>query len=228
MRNDRLNKQTLDAIGKKLVKSEAGRTPDIESIVSNPHLFASIKARIASGDRGESKLSPAFAFSTFIRTHMAALAGAAAVLVLVVGAINLLDTGRGVVAVNQIQIPVVDLPDTARPVFPPRGTETGKLSAGRANKDDIRVEKAVYKPVAIDRPRNTRPMPEPERDFYPVAYTGDPNETAGGGRIIRVDLKRSSLFALGVNLPLENDEETVKADLLVGSDGVTRAVRVVN
>ena len=40
-------------------------------------------------------------------------------------------------------------------------------------------------------------------------------------------MPRSALFAMGVNIPLENDAEVVKADLLVGTDGVTRAIRVV-
>lgn len=224
MRKVSPNKQTLDAIGKKLVKSEAGRTPDIESIVSNPYLFASVKARIASDCDGSGQ-SPAFALTSFIRSHMAAIAGAAAVLVLVVGALSLLDTGRGVVAVQSFQIPEA-LPDVARPVLPLQGTETGKLSAGRAIKDEIRAEKIVAT-RSNERVYEPRKYAEPVRDFYPVAYTGDPNETAGGGRIIRVEMKRSSLFALGLNLPLENDEETVRADLLVSSDGVTRAVRVV-
>jgi len=68
---------------------------------------------------------------------------------------------------------------------------------------------------------------DPDEDFYPVSYSGDPDEM-GGGRIIRVELPRSTLFAMGVNIPLENDSPTIKADLLVGRDGVTRAVRVVN
>jgi hypothetical protein len=67
---------------------------------------------------------------------------------------------------------------------------------------------------------------EPEREFYPVTYVGD-GESTRGGRVVRVDLPRSSLFAMGVNVPLENESPTVKADLLIGPDGVTRAIRFV-
>jgi hypothetical protein len=42
-----------------------------------------------------------------------------------------------------------------------------------------------------------------------------------------VDLPRSSLAAMGVVLPVENGPDTVKADLLISSDGVTRGVRFV-
>jgi hypothetical protein len=32
---------------------------------------------------------------------------------------------------------------------------------------------------------------------------------------------------MGMNVPLENESPTVKADILVGPDGVTRAIRLV-
>jgi hypothetical protein len=76
--------------------------------------------------------------------------------------------------------------------------------------------------------RSTRPekVPTPSRiEFYPVSYTGDPSEIAGG-RVVRVELSRQALFAMGANIPLENGVENVKADLLIGPDGVTRAVRL--
>ena len=61
----------------------------------------------------------------------------------------------------------------------------------------------------------------------PVTYTGDNGESARGGRVIRVEVSRATLFAMGINVPLENESPTVKADLLVGPDGVTRAIRLV-
>jgi hypothetical protein len=47
------------------------------------------------------------------------------------------------------------------------------------------------------------------------------------GRVIRVDLPRASLISLGVNIPLENDKQIIKTDLLIGPDGVPRAIRLV-
>src|SRR5438874_326484 len=77
------------------------------------------------------------------------------------------------------------------------------------------------------RKRQTNTNHEPAGEFYALSTGYDQDETTGGGRIIRVDMPRSSLFALGVNIPLENDAEVVKADLLIGSDGMTHAIRVV-
>jgi 2-polyprenyl-6-methoxyphenol hydroxylase-like FAD-dependent oxidoreductase len=43
-----------------------------------------------------------------------------------------------------------------------------------------------------------------------------------------VTLPRASLVALGANISLEGDSQNVTADLLVGADGVPRAIRVVD
>ena len=94
-------------------------------------------------------------------------------------------------------------------------------------------ERAVYRQprnAAPIRPQNASLEPDAEtvKEFYPVTYTGDTGETVRGGRVIRVDVPRSTLFAMGLNVPLENESPTVKADLLVGPDGVTRAIRLVD
>jgi len=220
MRDRKLNKQELDAIGKMLVMSDARRAVDIDAIVTNPQLFASVRSRIAAVETPE----PVDRWFVFTGFRVAAFGAAAAVLLLVVGAFSLLDTGRGVVAVDTIQIPP-QVADVARPVFPPQEVKASKLSAGRANKVDIKREKAI--PVRSNIRTSPQIELEPNAEFLAVAYTGDPHETAAGGRIIRVDMKRSSLYALGIDLPLENGDDRVKADLLVGADGVTRGVRIV-
>lgn len=222
MQNRKLDDQTLDALGKKLIMSDARRVADVDAIVSNPRLFAAVRARIASVEPPEPRAS----WFTLTRFNVGAFSAAAAVLLLVVGAFSLLDTGRGVVAVNTIQNSP-EVADVARPVFPPQGIQVGKLSAGRANKFETKSEKV--EPRLASQSTSRRPtVVEPDAEFVAVSYTGDPHETSGGGRIIRVDMKRSSLYALGIDVPLENAGDTVKADLLIGADGVTRGVRIVD
>ncbi|MEQ1644186.1 MAG: hypothetical protein ABL959_12135 [Pyrinomonadaceae bacterium] len=221
MQNRKLDNQTLDAIGKKLIVSDARRVADVDTIVSNPTIFAAVRARIAAVETPEPRAS----WFMLTRFNVAAFSSATVVLLLVIGAFSLLDTGRGVVAVNTIQIPDVS-PEIARPVFPPQGKKSGKLSAGRANKIDVRSEERTARKANI--PSDRRRTIEPDAEFVAVSYTGDPHETSGGGRIIRVDMKRSSLYALGIDVPLENAGDTIKADLLIGADGVTRGVRIVD
>lgn len=69
---------------------------------------------------------------------------------------------------------------------------------------------------------------ETEAVFYPLAFGGDLEEAKKGGQIIRVELTRSSLLALGLNPPGENETLKITTDLLISSDGVARGIRFVS
>ena len=63
-------------------------------------------------------------------------------------------------------------------------------------------------------------------DFMPL---GDMNTIVlqDGGQIIRVKLRRSELLRFGFPVNMERYNENVKADVLVGVDGLARAIRFV-
>jgi len=46
--------------------------------------------------------------------------------------------------------------------------------------------------------------------------------------LVRVELPRSSMIALGFTVSAERAAEPVEADVMLGLDGVARAVRFVN
>jgi hypothetical protein len=48
-----------------------------------------------------------------------------------------------------------------------------------------------------------------------------------GGQIIRVKLHRSALVKFGIPVNMERYNENVKADVLIGVDGLARAIRFV-
>ncbi len=221
-----LDKKMLDAIGRKLVESDLLSVDEIDSIIGNPGLFQQVNRRIiavqnGSGARHDQKRRG------WVPAAAASFASLAIVAVLATAIIERNNVGTAIPAVTYIQVPDA-APDVARPDVPPKPIVI-KPSAGRALTPTARVEDASFRPRTARTPlvSSSTDTRVPEAEFYPVAYTGDPAETAGGGRIIRVDLNRSSLFALGVNMPLENDVAMVKADLLIGADGVTRAIRLV-
>jgi hypothetical protein len=62
--------------------------------------------------------------------------------------------------------------------------------------------------------------------FIPLTYTGGVASDAGI-MIVRVEVPRATLLSLGLPLNLERGNSHVKADLLVGDDGITRAIRFV-
>ena len=63
-------------------------------------------------------------------------------------------------------------------------------------------------------------------DFMPL---GDfnPASLQDGGQIVRVKMRRSALVRFGLPVNMERYNENVKADVLVGSDGLAHAIRFV-
>lgn len=225
MQNRDLNDKELDRIAAMVVRSGSVRESELEDIVRNPALFDQVRARISAGP---SRPSAAFVVLGFIRRNAAAVSG---VLLISIAAISF-----GVFRSKSTQpvtvagpAPVTD--DHKQPTYT-TFTEPDQMVEPRPAPD---VERFRPRRIPVERVRTPKISPQKTSttvdqggDFYAVSYAGDPNETQRGGRIIRVDMPRSALFAMGVNIPLENDDaEVVKADLLVGNDGVTRAIRIV-
>lgn len=224
MLKGKIDRSELDAIGKTLVRQAFDRRPDVEKILADPYLFARIKARINAGNESSDVVSSPLITIFSLRKVMGS--GLAAVLIAVIVGLSFLSS-KETALTNDIQT-LPQRADVARPLDPPQ-VIVDKFSQSRATNFDMpRAEK-----IAVRGGRKRSPQPnrnvefDSDGEFYPVTYSGDIEEAATSGRVIRVDLDRSSLFALGVNLPLENDVEIVKADLLVGRDGVTRAIRLV-
>ncbi len=230
MNKRNLQNSELDLIGRKLIERGSLPSADIEKILSNSNLFSLVNERIAAD--GKTPAATVFAGSylfSFVRRNAVAFAGVAVMIVAAIAAVSLLRTEKDEIAANAVQHPAAVTPVAARPDNLPPQVVGRNLNPGRAQDRDLRYEKAVERQTAnadVRRPRKAANI-EPDANFYAISYAGDPEETSVGGRIIRVDLKRSSLLAMGINLPLENDDGPVKADLLVGSDGVTRAIRVI-
>lgn len=68
---------------------------------------------------------------------------------------------------------------------------------------------------------------EEQPQFFALAGLRPSEIAVDGSRIIRVELPRASLVTLGVNVALDSDKQLIKTDLLVGPDGVPRAIRLV-
>jgi hypothetical protein len=48
-----------------------------------------------------------------------------------------------------------------------------------------------------------------------------------GGIVVRVEIARDQLATLGLPFDLERADEIIKADIVLGDDGVARAIRLV-
>ena len=64
-------------------------------------------------------------------------------------------------------------------------------------------------------------------DFFPIGYGTTPN-LQEGGQLLRVELPRAAVARFGLPVNMDRPSETVKADVLVGADGLAQAIRFVH
>lgn len=78
----------------------------------------------------------------------------------------------------------------------------------------------------LGRP-NAAPEVEVATEFFSLTYDSDLTQLEGG-HVVRVLLPHSALATFGLPMNVERDSEPVKADVVVGNDGLARAIRFVH
>ena len=76
----------------------------------------------------------------------------------------------------------------------------------------------------MPKPRPAQENREVVTEFISVIYDPEPVDH---GRMVRVRLPRSALAAFGLPMNEQRAEETIQADVVLGEDGLARAVRFV-
>ncbi len=84
------------------------------------------------------------------------------------------------------------------------------------------------RPSAAPITKQSKPSGNSEiaTDFMPLTYGGAAN-LADGGRMVRVELPRSAMASFGLPVNMDRANERVKADVLLGVDGLAHAIRFV-
>jgi hypothetical protein len=118
--------------------------------------------------------------------------------------------------------PIVSTPD-----FQP-ATNRNQALARRRHPGKARSDSIVATPDLAAAP--VLPTTDAERevatDFVPVGY-GSALDLQDGGQLVRVELPRFALARFGLPLNMDRADEDIKADVLVGADGLARAIRFV-
>jgi hypothetical protein len=241
-----LQNEKLDRIRRRLIASASVPDSELEKILQSPQLFDRVKTRIKAEHRREDRQTKSFfgagrGLSALNRQKT--FAAAAFLMFITFGALGFIvlknpDSSPQSVAerisLPQTQFPADDRKSEPSDIFeaPPEIVKTKNFA--RQSRPNIR--KAVLKNEAAASPKRLRQRKnsvkrhaeiEPEAEFYALNYHGAALENGEDLRIIRTELSRSSLFALGVNVTIENESEKIKTDLLVGADGVAKAIRLV-
>jgi hypothetical protein len=217
--------------GKAAAVLAAGRLTDeeVERIASGPHLMASVWARIEA-EKAASFAEPiAETGKPFIFDWWAAFAAMAFLIVIAGGTAVYLRTGNKLPVVAKA--PEQNFQNRTSIATPTIGYPESASHAAVPKQNRPHFERAAFRPAAgkvhpVRRTSQASLPPPPPLEFYTLPAVQDTAEAVKDARIVTVELPRASLVALGANIPLEGDKQLVKADLLVGPDGVPRAIRL--
>src|SRR5262249_46081188 len=108
-------------------------------------------------------------------------------------------------------------------------TERRRRSRGPRPRSGNRLQ--LNKPFIRDSITSYAGGNENTTDFFPLSYSDDQkpmeSEEVIRVQVIRVQMPRPALIAFGLPVNIERADVPVKADLLVGEDGLARAIRFV-
>lgn len=242
MRKRNLQNERLDQIGRRLLEAASVENSEIEKIVAAPKLFDAIKARIKTEEqrRAPKSFLASRGFTAFWNWQSFS-AVSAAVLLLFLSVFGLVWFDRLEQQIEHVSVPAVEndfgaleplsLPQTFTAL--PKNSQTearlgktpvtvrqvaAKIEKTEKRKSSVKA-KSERKPKSIDKKTSS--------EFYALTYAGNIGSEGEQLQIVRTELSPSSLFSMGVNLPIENSPEKIKADLLIGTDGIARAIRFV-
>jgi hypothetical protein len=125
------------------------------------------------------------------------------------------------------------------PEIPPRETERSPHLPAKATlhaNGQATVERSRPDRTAWQSGRTKAQMendatfdqPEIATEFVPLSYGESLSSSLEGGQLVRVQLPRATLLSFGFPMSEERAPEPIKADVLLGEDGVARAIRFVH
>ena len=219
MKKQELSKQDIFRLGDKVLNAVRLPEEEVDRIVALPRLFDSVKFAIDSRDMTEQKEGRPVLHVLRWEAAVATLS----VFAFLAAAVWFSDLiWHGNTSPEVARTLVTDLAPVDVPASDPEDPESYAIEQPAE-----RRRKAIATPRTRKKSKNV-PAPERFTKFYSITYAGDLQESEENGQLVRVELPRESLFAMGITIPTENVADKIKTDLLIGEDGIVRAIRLVN
>ena len=113
------------------------------------------------------------------------------------------------------------------PSIPQPSVATNELTVNRLKSRAVRhTPRRRVLPAQIV-PAGENQLVANNNEFIPLTYAADP-QTLRNGLLVRVEVPRATLLAMGLPLNAERAAAKIKADVMMGEDGVAYAIRFVN
>ena len=218
----------------------AARLNDERALTHHLRVVASTAKSISASEKVEARLLAAFAAQSLVRAQPIRLASETRYWLAAIAAVLLMVCGLFVTRFWHVRpsqsARIVNVGETPATVTQERSEAVGPRSPSeekiqnRLASADItrsirhRKERELLSAASFRSPKllNT----EITTDFFPVTYDGAANLDAGG-QIVRVELPRTTMASFGLPVNMERADEKIKADVLLGVDGLAHAIRFV-
>jgi hypothetical protein len=245
MNKQNLQNEKLDRISRKLFKTARVPSSEIDRIIDSPELFEAIKTQIRikqSDSRPKGIIGKWIKYPVWSWQTAGVALGILAIFLIGIASLIAQKESDTTNIADQTVAPNISLPTTAltetvqAPQYFERRADHKQNSAilsksRNLSERTVLRSKVNHLPKPKPNPKILNRMPETknpeEGGFYPLTFAGNLNDSEEELQILRVELPRASLVALGLILPVENEDAQIKTDLLVSSDGITRAIRLV-
>ncbi len=196
-----------------------------------------VEATLLAAFRARAAASPEIPAKGWRRSRWAMAAAAAGLLILALTVSRLISSSASNRESRQngfSALTVSPSPANTESPVPTVSSSEQKLVAAR----DERLKPRLARPRSRFNRRSFEKAIEPEEvlDFYPareIATDFIPTVYGGlgwpldSGQLLRIQMPRSALAAFGLPINYERADEPIKAEVLVGADGLARAIRFV-
>lgn len=226
-----LQNEKPDKFGRELLAAAKVPDAEIEKIVTAPQLFQRVRANIEA-EKSRRQTKSIFTVPNFQFWNWQKLGLAFAVLaVLIFGAAIFSFRISPPETAKQAAVEEPPVLESAKPpdeILPPQNSPDDFQPRRIAARTKIKKQSLTSQNSARKSKVSPPSKIENQTDapFVALTFAGDFDER-DERQIVRVEMSRSKLLALGVAVQTENEGERIKADLLVGADGVARAIRLV-
>lgn len=235
--NRKLSDEQLDRIAENLVREFALDDETLDEIAASPQLWRNVRRQIEAEKSRRAK-SWFFVFRPPIIAF-----GAAAVTLFVLSGVWFLNTKTDAPIAR---IKAVETPQTTDEIVsPPSETQDANVAEKRRAPQNVVPQttkvfpkktapkisvsaKTVTSQKIVSKPKAeslTEPAAETETktDFIALSYS----TATDSGQIVRVKVPSSMMVSLGVTTEIKPKSELVNAEVIIGDDGMARAIRFI-
>jgi hypothetical protein len=241
----KLTEKDIDQIAKSLVQSFAIDETLIDEIADSPKLLWNVKSQIEK-ERASRKTASFFGF----RWQLAGFAGLALVFAFVLGSLLRETSSNAEINIANVEnvFPNVlsekneseitpqqkfdGINDKAEKSFPAKLFRQSDVKSAQKSKPNPKP--VPFKPLRKALKHSTQTSTsdktvetettETKTEFIALSYS----QASDSGQVVRVKVPRSMLVSLGVSNNVSKNSELVNAEVIIGDDGSTRAIRFIS